>query len=250
MNNPVPPASQGGGNQLLRYLNEDALRRLSPNLKPVTLQAEQVLYHAGNRISHIYFPVTAVLCMLTIMDDGRTIESATVGYEGASWVTASLGTPTMPCQTMVVVPGAARRIAAEHVEEEIRHNGLFHDLVSEYSHCLLISSLRTGACNALHSLTQRTARWLLVACNRTREAQLVITHEFLAALLACSRSSLTTALGDLEISGGIHTKRGRIEVADPAALEKSSCECYRTLYDNFELLRSRAAALAARAKVS
>ena len=144
----------------MRYLDPDASARLIPKMKDVTLQAEEVLYHPGARISHIYFPTTAVLCMLTIMYDGRTIESATVGHEGASWVTASLGTPTMPCQTMVAVAGNAYRIAAEHVEEEIRQNGLFHDLVSEYSHSLLISSLRTGACNALHTLTQRAARWL------------------------------------------------------------------------------------------
>ena len=108
-NNAVRPFLEGHDNHLLRYLDPDALTRLSPRLKLVTLQAEEVLYHPGDRISHIYFPTTAVLCMLTIMDDGRTVESATVGHEGASWVTASLGTPTMPCQTMVAVAGEGVR---------------------------------------------------------------------------------------------------------------------------------------------
>src|SRR6202000_1652775 len=136
--------------------------------------------------------------MMTIMEDGSTIESATVGHEGASWVSASLGTPTMPCQTMVAVPGSAHRIATKYVEEEIRQNGIFHDLVSQYSHALLISSLRTGACNTLHSLAQRSARWLLVAFDRISGNEFVITHDFMAALLGCSRTSLTTILGELE----------------------------------------------------
>ena len=237
------PLLQSHDNHLLRYLDPDSWGRLCPRLKPVELEAEQVLYHPGDRISHIYFPTTAVLCMLTIMDDGRTVESATVGHEGASWVTASLGTPTMPCQTMVAVAGNAHKIAAEYVEDEIRHNGIFHNLVSEYSHSLLISSLRIGACNALHTLTQRAARWLLVTRDRTLGTQFAITHEFLAALLACSRTSLTAVLGDLETSGAIHTRRGRIELADRECLEKSSCECYRTLYDNFQQLHVRARAL-------
>ena len=147
-----PPSCNIDGNDLLQRLNPEGLVRLRPRLKPVVLRAEEILYHAGDRISHIYFPSTAVLCMLTIMKDGRTVESATVGHEGASWVSASLGTPTMPCQTMVAVPGSAHKIAAKYVEEEIRQNGIFHDLLSEYAHALLISSLRTGACNTLHSL--------------------------------------------------------------------------------------------------
>src|ERR1700753_4202532 len=105
--------------------------------------------------------------MMTIMEDGSTIESATVGKEGASWVSASLGTPAMPCQTMVQVGGEAYKIAAEHIEEEIPQNGSFHNHLVEYAHALFISTLRTGACNSLHSLTQRSARWLLMTQDRT-----------------------------------------------------------------------------------
>jgi CRP-like cAMP-binding protein len=208
-------------------------------LRPVTFRAQEVLYHAGDRISHIYFPDTAVLCMLTIMKDGRTVESATVGNEGASWVSASYGTPTMPCQTMVAVGGTGHRIAARHVEEEIRNNGIFHNLLTEYAHALLISSLRTGACNTLHSVTQRSARWMLTTLDRTTGEEFAITHEFLASLLGCNRTVLTTILGELEAAGGIHTKRGRIELADRSRLEKCSCECYWTLRENFTELRIR-----------
>jgi CRP-like cAMP-binding protein len=234
-------------NSLLRCLHPESMDRLRPRMKPVNLRAEEVLYQADDHITHIYFPTTAVLCMLTIMNDGRTIESATVGNEGASWVSASLGTPTMPCQTMVAVAGSAHKIAARYIEREIRQNGLFHDLVTEYSHALLISSLRTGACNSLHTLTQRSARWLLMTLDRTSSVEFGITHEFLAALLACSRTTLTTILGELEAAGGIHTKRGRIELANRASLESSACECYWTIRDNYEELESRAGKLTSKA---
>src|SRR5215469_4332489 len=126
-------ATQSHNNHLLRYLDPGALARLTPKLKLVTLTAEEILYSPGDPISHIYFPTSATLCMLTIMDDGRTIESATVGNEGASWLSASLGTSPTPCQTIVAVAGNAYKIAAEYVAEEIRQNSIFHNLVSEYS---------------------------------------------------------------------------------------------------------------------
>ena len=146
----------------------------------------------------------------------------------------------MPCQTMVAVAGSAHRIATKYVEEEIRQNGIFHNLLSEYSHALLISSLRTGACNTLHSLVQRSARWLLVALDRTSGSEFAITHEFMAALLGCSRTSLTTILGELEQAGGIHTRKGRIELNDRKRLEVCACECYvhQTIRENFDELRS------------
>jgi hypothetical protein len=226
-------------NDLLSCLGVEALDRLQRRSRRVTLQTQQVLYQAEDRISHIYFPETAVLCMLTIMEDGRTVESATVGNEGASWVSASYGTPTMPCQTMVAVGGTAHKIAARFVEEEIRLNGVFHNFLTEYSHALLISSLRTGACNTLHSLSQRSARWMLLTLDRTTTKEFQITHAFLAALLGCSRTSLTTVLGELEQAGGIHTKRGRIELADRTSLENSACECYRVIRQNLRTLQSR-----------
>jgi Crp-like helix-turn-helix protein len=235
--------SSHGENQLLYHLDGEVMSRLHSKLIKVWLEPQQVLYHPEQPISEIYFPDTAVLCMLTIMRDGHSVESATVGNEGASWVSASLGAPTMPCQTMVAVGGMAHRLHAKDVETEIRRNGLFHDLVSEYAHALLITSLRTGACNAIHSLTQRCARWMLVALDRSSSERLVITHEFLAALLGCSRSVMTTTLGELENRGGIRTGRGKIEVIDRHVLRDTACECYSMIRDNFDSLRERASQL-------
>jgi CRP-like cAMP-binding protein len=231
-------------NGILAYLDPDALSRMQSRLHLVMLEAEEVVYHPGDRISHIYFPATAVLCMMTIMENGDTVEAATVGREGASWVSASLGAPTMPCQTMVSVSGSCYKLEAQFVEEEIRRNRLFHDLVSEYAHALLISSLRTGACNALHSFSQRAARWMLTTADRTLSNEVFITHQFMSALLGGSRSVLTNVLGELENLGGIRTGRGHIELVDRTRLKESSCECYQVLRENFLTLQTRARALA------
>lgn len=226
-------------NGLLRHLDSRSLERLGPRLRPVALKSQEILYRAGDQISHIYFPSSAVICMLTIMEDARTVEAATVGREGASWVSASYGTPTMPCQTMVAVAGSGLRIPARYVEQEIQQNGVFHNVLTEYAHALLISSFRTGACNALHSLTQRCARWMLTTLDRISVSEFSITHQFLASLLGCNRVAVTSIIGDLEQMGGIHAGRGRIEIADRTRLERSACECYSIIRQNFLRLGER-----------
>lgn len=234
-----PPQGMYGTNVLLKYLSVAGMDRMHSLLVPVHLMSQEVLYHPEQKISDIYFPDSAVLCMLTIMEDGHSIETAMVGREGASWVSASLGCPTMPCQTMVAVGGTARKIKARFVEEEIRQNGAFHDLLSEYAHSLLISSLRTGACNALHSVIQRCSRWMLMTLDRTHQTQFLITQEFLASLLGCNRPVLTGILGEMERSGSIAMTRGMIEVKDRASLERTSCECYRVIRRNSEMQEDR-----------
>jgi CRP-like cAMP-binding protein len=227
------------GNHLLKQLNQESLQCLVPLLTPVDLAAQQVVYKPEERISNIYFPDNSVLCMLTVMEDGRSIEAATVGHEGASWVSASLGSPTMPCQTMVAIGGRAHKIAARHVKEEVRRNGAFHNVLTEYSHALLISSLRTGSCNGLHSVTQRACRWMLLTLDRIGDKHFSITQEFLSALLGCTRSTVNLTLADLEKANAIRTSRGAIEVVNRAALEQGTCECYEIIRAAYEALKHR-----------
>jgi CRP-like cAMP-binding protein len=233
-----------GHNALLKHLNQESLDRLIPMLRPVALTAQQVIYKADEQIEDIYFPDTAVLCLMTIMADGSSIKVATVGSEGASWVSASLGAPTMPCETVVVIGGRAFKIAARHVENEIRHNRFFESVITAYSHALLIATLRTVACNGLHSLHQRTARWMLATMDRTEDGHFTITQEFLAALLGCRRSSINLLLTDFEKQGAIQIHRGGIDVVNRSALEKLTCECYGVIRDTYEALNRRESHLA------
>jgi CRP-like cAMP-binding protein len=213
-------------NRLLSSLDQAGRTRFSSNLRRVELKSKQVLYHADERITEIYFPEACVIAMLTVMRDGATVESATVGREGASWVSASFKSPTMPCQTIVAIPGSAHTVAARVVEHEIRANGEFHDVLSHYSHTLLIQTLRSSACNALHTMEQRCSRWMLMTLDRIDIRHFVITHDFLASLLGVQRSGISQLVERLAAHGVIESGRGEIRVSDRDKLEKLSCECY------------------------
>jgi hypothetical protein len=171
--------------------------------------------------------------------DPLSFESATVGRKGASWISATVEAPPMPCQTMIAVGGRAQRLDIKHVEAEIQKNGSFHRALTRYSHALLIHALRTGACNALHSLEQRCARWMLTTLDRTHAEQFTVTHDFLASLIGCGRAVLTRILRDLEKLGAVELHRGFISVLDRAELERASCECYWIIRDTHRLVARR-----------
>jgi CRP-like cAMP-binding protein len=219
-------------NRLLASLDEVGRDRFS-TMQRLELKAKQVLYHPDQRITEIYFPVNCVLAMVTVMENGATIESATVGREGASWISASFKSPTMPCQTMVTIPGNAYRVPTDLVEREIKENGSFHNTLSHYSHALLIQTLRSTACNGLHTLEQRCSRWMLTTLDRTDIDHFVITHDFLASLLGVQRTGITQLVQRLASRGVLEIRRGQIRVADRKKLEHLSCECYGIMKEQF-----------------
>ena len=223
-------------NRLLSVLDEAGRNRFSSKMQRVALVTKQVLYRPYQRISEIYFPEDSIIVMLTVMRNGATIESATVGREGASWISASFKSPAMPCQTMVAIAGQAYRVPTDIVEQEIRENGKFHDTLSHYSHILLIQTLRSTACNGLHTLAQRCSRWMLMTLDRTELDRFVITHDFLASLLGVQRTGVSALVERLASLGILEIRRGRIHVTDRQKLERVSCECYWTMRQQFGTL--------------
>lgn len=221
-------------NRLLRQLDAEGRDRFASSMERVTLNAQQVLSPAGERIREIYFPETAVICMLTVMENGQTIESCTVGSEGASWISASFSEPRMPCQTTVAVGGDAYRVSTRTVEAEIELNGRFHGALKDYSHALLVAAFRTTACNGLHNIHQRAARWMLMVLDRTLEDRFLVTHKFFSELLGVRRSTVTEIVIDLKGRGLLETGRGVIEVVNRVELEKMACECYGVIRDYYE----------------
>jgi CRP-like cAMP-binding protein len=225
-------------NQVLQELDAAAKLRLHPVLKPVTFEPRQILYHPGERIRQVYFPETAVLCMLTLMRNGNTIETATVGNEGACWICAGLSRSSMPSRTIVAVEGFGSCIDAEILESEMARNRTFRRTLERYSHALLLQSVHSTACNALHSLLQRCSRWLLTTLDGSGRERFAVTQEFLASLLGASRPVLTGIVGTLERSGAIAAQRGFIRVIDRAALEACACECYGLIRENYASARA------------
>jgi CRP-like cAMP-binding protein len=154
------------GNKLLRALDDSAYRRLARRLRAVPLSARLILYRANEPIQQIYFPETAVVCFMAVMRDGSTIESATVGVEGASWLSSSVGIATSPCETIVAVGGSASVLDIDDFNREVHQNEQFSAHVHRQVHALLLHSLHMTACTGLHSLEQRCARWFLIALDR------------------------------------------------------------------------------------
>src|SRR5687768_6268963 len=182
------------GNKLVRLLDEAAYERLAPKLKPTVLRAKDILYKPNQPIHTVYFPETAVICQMTVMANGDTLETATVGLEGASWISASVGAPSMPCETIVAIGGDALALDIADLDAEMRENAPFRDLLTQYSHALLIHSMRMTGCTGLHSLSQRCARWILTTLDRIPEERFAVTHEFLAMLLGSSRPSVSSVI--------------------------------------------------------
>src|ERR1700686_777931 len=158
-----PDIKRKSVNQLLNSLEPAAFERVAKRLKRVKLRSKEVVYKPNEPIEHVLFPENAVLCLMTVMSNGDTIEAATVGREGASWISASVGAPSMPCETIVVIEGTALRLPIDDLDRALKANGHFRDVLTEYSHALLIASMRTAACNGLQ---ERCARWMLTTLDR------------------------------------------------------------------------------------
>jgi len=221
-------------NKLLRLLTPPAYHRVARNLKPASLRAKQILYKPNQPIHTIYFPDNAVICQMTVMADGHTLETATVGLEGASWISASIGAPSMPCETVVAIGGDAHALGIDDLDREMADNEPFRDLLTQYSHALLIHSMRMTGCTGLHTLEQRCARWILTTLDRVPEDRFSITHEFLAMLLGASRPSVSVVIEDFQRDGMLRTQRGRVLLGDRHRLLRVTCDCYEVIRRSYE----------------
>ena len=213
-------------NQLLNSLKRDAFERVSKRLTRVTLRTKEVVYKPNERIAHILFPENAVMCLMTVMSNGDTIEASTVGREGASWISASVGAPSMPCETIAVIEGTALRLPVADLDRELKENGHFRDILIEYSHALLIASMRTSACNGLHGLQERCARWILTTLDRVDTDRFAVTKDFLAQLLGTNRPTVSVLVSALEKAGILNVKGREVTLADRDRLKEAACECY------------------------
>jgi CRP-like cAMP-binding protein len=213
-------------NHLLSALKPSDFSQVARNLTRVRVRPKQIIYKPNAPLDFIYFPEDTVLCLLTLMSNGDSIESATVGREGASWISSSVGARSMPCETIAVHEGTALKLAVEDLDQELKGNRPFRDVLTEYSHALLIASMRTSACHGLHGLQERCARWILTTIDRVDGDQFFITKEFLAQLLGTSRPMVSVTVAVFEKAGILNVDGRRVTVADRRRLKDASCECY------------------------
>lgn len=194
---------------------------------------KDILYHPGGPIPSVYFPLTCVISMMTEMQNGETIEIATVGNEGVLGIPAFLGIDVAVALGITQVPGEALRMSVKDFKEAAKSDEHFGTILGRYTHALLMQIARSGGCNSLHSVEERYARWLLMMHDRTNVDVFAFTQEFLARMLGVSRARVNIVTGALEKAGRIKHSRNQITVLDWTGLEASSCDCYRIIKEEF-----------------
>jgi CRP-like cAMP-binding protein len=232
------PAPLPSGNRLLDALAPQERSRLAGEVEEVQLELKQRLCEAGGRIDSVYFPLTAVVSMLNDADGSGGVEIATIGNEGLVGVSLSWDAITLnPAEFLQVqVPGVALRMDAEvFVRDFSQGNGLT-DIVHRYTQAFVSQLSQQVACNGLHSIEERCARWLLLTHDRVGSNDFPITQEFLAQMLGVRRPSVTVVAGILQQAGFIRYRRGIVQITDRSGLEEASCECYRVLREVFDRL--------------
>jgi CRP-like cAMP-binding protein len=229
-----PNVQRKTANQLLNSLQPAAFERIAKKLTRVKLRPKEIVYKPNQPIEHVLFPENTVLCLLTLMANGDTIEAATVGREGASWISASVGAPSMPCETIAVIEGTALKLPVADLERELKDNDHFRHVLTEYSHALLIACMRTSACNGLHKLQERCARWILTTLDRVDTNRFAVTKEFLAQLLGTNRPTVSVMVSALEKAGMLNVEGRCVTVADRKRLKEAACECYEIIRKHYE----------------
>jgi CRP-like cAMP-binding protein len=224
------------GNRLLAALPQEEYERLLPKLEPVTLSLRQILYEPGEPIKYVYFPNNAVGSLLNLMQDGQTIEAATVGKEGMIGVPLLLGTNQIALQALIQIPGNGLRMKADVFQTEVYWGCPLHTLLLRYTQALMSQISQTAACNCLHKVERRFCRWLLMTQDRVDSNSFPLTHEFLSYMLGVRRSSVSEVAATFQSSGLINYHHGQMTIRDRQGLEASSCECYQNFNQEFKRL--------------
>ena len=227
---------QHSTNKLLASLAPEDLEALSPNLTPVTLEKGALLYEPGDDIDLIYFPHNAVVSLMTLMQSGEAIESATIGREGAVGFAAAAFPRRSLSRVIVQVAGTAAKIPASQLQKACRDNERLRFLIDRHSDALFAHAIQSVACNALHSVEARFCRWLLSCHDRIDSDRVSLTQEFLADMLGVQRTTVTVVARTLQAAGLIRYSRGVVDILDRAGLEAITCECYGAVRRNYERL--------------
>lgn len=235
-----PPTDGRPTNRLLAALPADDFRRLLPHLKNVSIRPRQFVYKRDDPIQQVYFPGGGVFSVTSVLSDGQSVEAATIGDEGMLGAEAFLLTKEAVAagDTMLQVPdGVVEVLSVEAFQREIARHDALHDLLGRYTHVLMAQVIQATACNALHDVRQRCARWLLMTHDRMHEQDFHLSHEFLAVMLGVQRPSVSVVAETLQKAGLIRYVHGHVTVTNRQRLEAAACECYTIIRAQFNRLR-------------
>jgi CRP-like cAMP-binding protein len=232
----MPGFAEPGENLLLAALPDLEWRRWQPLLEQVEMPLGQVLYESGATLAHVYFPTTAIVSLLYVMEDGASAEIAVVGNEGIVGISLFMGGGSTPSRAVVQSAGRGLRLKAQMMKDEFDRNGPVLHLLLRYTQALITQMSQTAVCNRHHSLDQQLCRWLLLSLDRLQGDELIMTQELIANMLGVRRGGVTEAAHRLQQGGLIRYTRGHIVVLDRPELEKRACECYAVVKREYDRL--------------
>lgn len=232
----MPASHRPQQNHLLAALPPAEFERLSPHLELVPMPLGEVLYESGSRLRHVYFPITSIVSLLYVMEDGASAEIAVVGNEGVLGISLFMGGETTPSRAVVQSAGHGYRLQAMLLKDEFNRAGPMLHLLLRYTQALITQMAQTAVCNRHHSVDQQLCRWLLMSLDRLSSNELAMTQELIANMLGVRREGVTEAAGKLQSAGLIHYRRGHITVIDRPGLEARACECYAVVKKEFDRL--------------
>ena len=202
----------------------------------------QVLYESGGTLSHVYFPTTAIVSLLYVMENGASAEIAVVGNEGIVGISLFMGGDSTSSRAVVQSAGLGYRLKAQIMKDDFNRAGPVLQLLLRYTQALITQMAQTAVCNRHHSLDQQLCRWLLLSLDRLQGNELVMTQELIANMLGVRREGVTEGASKLQQAGLIRYARGHISVLDRDGLQNRSCECYAVVKKEYDRLLPRKAA--------
>ncbi|MEO5625042.1 MAG: Crp/Fnr family transcriptional regulator [Dokdonella sp.] len=232
----MPQSGNPLANRLLAALPKAEWARWLPYLEPVELPLGRVLYESGSKLAYVYFPTTAIVSLLYVMENGSSAEIAVVGNEGIVGISLFMGGESTSSRAVVQSAGGGFRLKANVMMLEFNRAGPALHLLLRYTQALITQMAQTAVCNRHHSLDQQLCRWLLLSLDRLPGNELVMTQELIANMLGVRREGVTESAGRLHKAGLIEYQRGRIKVLDRAELEKRTCECYAVVKNEYDRL--------------
>jgi len=223
-------------NRLLAVLPDAEWQRWLPHLERVEMPLGQVLYESGGTLGHVYFPTTAIVSLLYVMENGASAEIAVVGNEGIVGISLFMGGDSTSSRAVVQSAGLGLRLKAQIMKDDFNRAGPVLHLLLRYTQALITQMAQTAVCNRHHSLDQQLCRWLLLSLDRLQGNELVMTQELIANMLGVRREGVTDGALKLQNAGLIRYARGHITVLDRDGLEKRTCECYAVVKKEYDRL--------------
>ncbi len=227
------PVAQTYKNRVSASFPVDEIERLAPHLSPVTLRMNRTLHEADQTVQTVFFLEQGICSHVVTMETGNTVEVGITGREGFVGLPAVLGTGRTPHRSFMQIPGNGFGVNGRILRELIETPCELRSHLQRFVQGLLVQTSQTAACNRVHDLGERLARWLMMCSDRIESDSIPITHEFLAMMLGTRRSSVTVAAGILNQSGLITHSRGHVVIRNRDGLRSAACECYQIVHEEY-----------------